>query len=64
MPSITKKKWKKGQRVMITGNHPWAGNTGTIASIDKTLIGTGAKIDMDNSSSCYCHRDEHMEKIK
>jgi hypothetical protein len=42
-----------GKRVLLKGKHPWAGETGTIEREDKTPVGYGLRVNLDNGMSCF-----------
>lgn len=41
-----------GDRVIITGNHPWAGETGTYIRDDQTVFGIKPRVALDNGIEC------------
>lgn len=50
----------KGDRVMITGRHPWAGHAGTLIACEKYGLGwLGWRIVLDgNCGECYAKEEE------
>lgn len=42
-----------GKRVLIQGKHPWSGEVGTITGADKTPVGYGLRVQLDNGMSCF-----------
>jgi len=40
-----------GLRVLVTGDHPWSGNTGTVKEKIKTLVGELWVVTLDNGGN-------------
>lgn len=51
---------KSGDRVMVIGAHPWAGNAGTLVTYEKYGLGWhGWRVTLDaNCGECYAKEDE------
>lgn len=57
---------KIGDRVLITGNHPWAGHTGKYA-YNELVKAYGAMypvIQLDNGTTCFVMKPEQFKKVK
>lgn len=42
-----------GTRVLIKGDHPWAGHTGEFLRFEKTPFGECPRIRLDNGHECF-----------
>ena len=51
---------KSGDRAMVIGSHPWAGNAGTLVAFEKYGLGwTGWRVQLDgNCGECYANEDQ------
>lgn len=58
------KKPKIGDKVILTGGHPWQGNVGTYTE-DEEIPGFGKrpKIKLDNGASCFAMKPEQFKKV-
>jgi hypothetical protein len=58
-----------GQLGLIVGDHPWAGNCGEIVRIEKTLVGYGCvvrlndKPDVPYAQECFIFEPKHWKRI-
>ncbi len=46
---------KPGTRVIMCGDHPWAGECGEYIGDEKTPWGMKPKIMLDNGTECFAH---------
>lgn len=43
----------QGKRVVLVGDHPWSGYTGTVEGKEVLLAREALKVKLENGSSCY-----------
>ncbi len=54
-----------GKRVIITGDHPWAGETGVVEAVKTTSFGkTGMIVTLDNGNSCFVFSGAQVKQLK
>lgn len=54
-----------GKRVLITGNHCWAGEIGTVKEVDTTAMGmTGYVVALDNGTSCFVFNTHELQILR
>ena len=55
-----------GDRVLIRGDHPWAGHTGEFVRVDRLHVTDefGLLIHLDNGRECYVMEPRHLERIE
>lgn len=58
----TEKEWK-GKRIKITGNHPHSGEFGKVEGFEKTLVGWGMKIRLDNGEVCFVFNSNDLKEV-
>lgn len=51
------------KRVLIRGDHPWAGEAGVVQDVEKTSAGTALKINLDSGLACMVFKREHIRVI-
>lgn len=56
-------KYMIGKRVLMTGDHPWKGQAGTIVRFEKTPFGRCPVVDLDNGQSCFAMKPNQMRKL-
>jgi hypothetical protein len=53
-----------GKQVMIIGNHPHTGETGTVIAFENTGVGPGFRVNLDNcphgTEACFVFKAEHL----
>lgn len=54
-----------GDRVLVTGDHPWTGHTGEFVKIETlhALGVPGLLIQLDNGCRCYVTKKEHLVRL-
>ena len=50
---LVKKRSVVGSRVLMQDSHPHAGKSGTIVSIDKTILGERPRVHLDDGMECF-----------
>lgn len=57
-----------GRRVRLVGDHPHAGETGTIDRMEVTIIGPGLVVKLDNcphgTEECFVFNTEHVRYLR
>ncbi len=57
-----------GRRVRLIGDHPHAGETGTVDRVERTLAGPGLRVKLDNcphgTEGCFVFKPEHVRYLK
>jgi hypothetical protein len=56
-----------GDPVAIIGDHPHAGEQGTLESVERTICGHGLKIRLDNcvhgTDACFVFEPKHLRRL-
>ena len=51
-----------GSQIVITGEHPWRGETGQYLRDETTPFGIKALVSLDNGTDCYA-KHEHLKAV-
>lgn len=75
---MTKAEITLGQRVLITGDHPWRDHAGTVIGFEcfRSIVGTSSRgstiwtgeqttalIQLDSGGTCYVHKPENLMRL-
>ena len=50
-----------GSKVKIVGKHPHSGEHGTVESVEKTPVGPGIKIRLENGEGCFVFKASNLK---
>ena len=54
---------RRGQKVILLGKHPHAGQIGNYMGTEMTLLGMARLIHLDNGQRCYVYKSEEFKLL-
>jgi hypothetical protein len=59
--SVSSFRDRRGERVMIIGDHPHSGKVGVYKGTEPTLVGVAALIELDDGGGCYVYHGNNLK---